>query len=81
MGYASQIHVAVTVQGGRIQAIQITRHEEKQFYSAFTDTVQKIIQRQSVQGVDATSSATLTSEAVINAVAKALAGAARPPTR
>jgi len=81
MGYASLIHVAVTVQGGRIQAIQITRHEEKQFYSAFTDTVQKIIQRQSVKGVDATSSATLTSEAVINAVAKALAGAARPPTR
>jgi uncharacterized protein with FMN-binding domain len=81
MGYASLIHVAVTVQGGRIQTIQITRHEEKQFYSAFTDTVHKIIQRQSVKGVDATSSATLTSEAVINAVAKALAGAARPRTR
>lgn len=78
MAYAGPLHVAVQVQGGRIQTIEITRHEEKQFYSALTDTTAKIIQRQSVQGVDATSCATLTSEAIINATAKALASAARP---
>jgi uncharacterized protein with FMN-binding domain len=76
MGYAGPIHVAVQVQGGRIESVQITRHQEKQFYSAITDTPAKIVQRQGVKGVDATSSATLTSEGIINAVAKALAGAA-----
>ncbi len=75
MGYAGPIHVAVKVQGGRIESVQITRHEEKQFYSAITETTAKIVEQQGVKGVDATSSATLTSEAIINAVAKALAAA------
>jgi uncharacterized protein with FMN-binding domain len=39
-----------------------------------TDTPQKILAKQGVRGVDATSAATITSEAIINATAKALAG-------
>lgn len=75
LGYAGPIHVAVTVRGGRITEVKITRHEEKQFYSALNETTAKIVQKQGVKGVDATSSATLTSEAIINATAKALAAA------
>jgi uncharacterized protein with FMN-binding domain len=77
LGYAGPIHVAVTVRGERITEVKITRHEEKQFYSALNETTAKIVQKQGVKGVDATSSATLTSEAIINATAKALAAAAR----
>ncbi len=73
-GYAGQIQVEVTVRAGRIESLEVTRHKEKQFYSAITDTPQKIIQKQGVKGVDAVTSATMTSEAIINATAKALAG-------
>ena len=61
--------------GGRIEAVRVVHHKEKQFYSAIDDTTRKIVQRQGVKGVDATSSATITSNAIINASAKALAGA------
>jgi uncharacterized protein with FMN-binding domain len=54
--------------------VKVTRHREKQYYSSLTDTPAKILKRQGVAGIDATSSATITSEAIINATAKALAG-------
>jgi uncharacterized protein with FMN-binding domain len=75
-GYAGEIHVEVEVQQGRIEAVRIVGHQEKQFYSALTDTPRKIIEKQGVKGIDATSSATITSEAIINATAKALSSAA-----
>jgi uncharacterized protein with FMN-binding domain len=75
LGYEGQIEVEVVVKQKRIEDVKITQHKEKQFYSALTDTPRKIIAKQSVKGVDATSSATITSEAIINATAKALAGA------
>jgi uncharacterized protein with FMN-binding domain len=77
MGYAGPIEVAVTVQSGRIASVEIAKHQEKQFYSAINDTTAKIVKQQGVKGVDATSSATLTSEAIINATAKALASGVR----
>lgn len=77
LGYEGQIVVEVTVAAKRIAAVRIVRHGEKQFYSALVDTPQRIIAKQSVKGVDTTSDATLTSEAIINATAKALAGAAQ----
>ena len=73
IGYEGPIEVEVSVAGGKIDAVRITQHREKQFYSAMTDTPAKIIAKQGVKGVDATSSATITSEAIINATAKALA--------
>jgi uncharacterized protein with FMN-binding domain len=77
LGYEGQIQVEVAVKDKRIAEVKITQHKEKQFYSALTDTPRKIIAKQGVKGVDATSSATITSEAIINATAKALAGAAK----
>lgn len=73
IAYAGPLHVEVAVRGGRIEAIRVTKHEEKQFYSALTDTPNQIIRKQSVQGVDAVTGATMTAEAILNATAKALA--------
>ncbi|HUT93555.1 MAG TPA: SHD1 domain-containing protein [Thermoguttaceae bacterium] len=72
-GYADQVHVEVTVRSGRIESVRVTGHKEKQYYTALTDTPRKIIEKQGVKGVDATTSATITSEAILNATAKALA--------
>ena len=72
MGYEGPIHVAVTVKSGRIEDVRVTDHHEKQFYSSITDTIRQIKEKQGVKGVDATSGATMTSEAIINATAKAL---------
>ena len=72
LGYEGQVAVEVTVRGGRITDVKVTEHKEKQFYAALTDTPRQIIAKQSVKGVDATSRATITSEAIINASAKAL---------
>ena len=76
-GYAGQVQVKVVVRGGRIESVEVTRHQEKQFYSALTDTPRQIVQRQGVRGVDAVTGATITSEAIVNATAKALAGGMR----
>lgn len=72
MGYEGPLEVQVTVRAGRIEDVKVTKHKEKQFYAAMTDTPAQIIRKQSVKGVDATSRATITSEAIINATAKAL---------
>ena len=74
MAYAGQLYVEVDVKGGRIESVRVTQHRERQFYSAITDTIQQIVAKQSVKGVDATTGATMTAEAIINATAKALAG-------
>jgi uncharacterized protein with FMN-binding domain len=74
-GYEASIEVEVVVRGKRIEGVRVTQHHEKQFYSALADTPAQIIAKQGVKGVDATSNATITSEAIINATAKALAGA------
>jgi uncharacterized protein with FMN-binding domain len=74
LGYEGQVEVEVRVAAGRIEAVRVTGHKEKQFYSSLEDTPRKIIARQGIQGVDGTSGATITSEAIINATAKALGG-------
>ena len=67
--------IAVSVGGGRIEKVEVTDHKEKQFYSAITDTTQQIVEKQSLKDVDTTSRATITSAAIVNATAKALADA------
>jgi len=74
IAYAGPLYVQVTVQGGRIESVRVTKHGEKQFYSALTDTPAQIVRKQGVKGVDAVTGATMTSEAILNATAKALAG-------
>lgn len=73
MGYEAPVEVTVVVKDGRILDVRVTKHREKQFYSSINDTPRKIIARQQVRGVDATTSATITSQAIINATATALA--------
>ena len=73
--YAGPLQVAVTVQDGRIESVKVTRHEDKQYYGALAETPKQIVEKQSVRGIDAVTCATITSEAIVNATAKALAGA------
>ncbi len=77
IAYAGPLHVEVIVKGRRIQVVRVTEHEEKQFYAALTETPKRIVEKQGVRGVDAVTGATMTSEAIINATAKALAGGMR----
>jgi uncharacterized protein with FMN-binding domain len=73
-GYEGPVEVTVTVAGSKLADVKVSNHKEKQFYSAIADTPRKIIAKQSVRGIDTTSHATITSEAIVNAAAKALAG-------
>jgi uncharacterized protein with FMN-binding domain len=76
-GYEGPVEVEVAVAAGKIESVKVTQHREKQFYSALTDVPNQIIAKQGVKGVDATSRATITGEAIINASAKALASGAK----
>ena len=73
VGYSGQVFVEVSVAAGRISDVKVTKHTEKQWYSSITDTRSQILLKQGAKGVDATSGATITSEAILNATLKALA--------
>jgi len=75
--YAGPLEVAVTVAAGRIEEVKVTRYEDKQYYASFTAVPKQIVEKQSLKGIDAVTQATITSEAIVNATAKALAGAMR----
>jgi uncharacterized protein with FMN-binding domain/predicted Rdx family selenoprotein len=77
LGYEAQVEVTVTVQNKKIESVKVTQHKEKQYYSSLTDVPAQIIAKQGVKGVDATSRATITGEAIINATAKALGQGAK----
>jgi len=76
-GYAGNVYVEVAVAKGRITSVKVTSHKEKQFYSAITDTTSQIVKQQGLSGIDATTGATITSEAIINATARALSKAGK----
>jgi uncharacterized protein with FMN-binding domain len=78
MGYEGPIDVAATVEGGRVEKVAITKHKEKQYYSALTDVPAQIIRKQNLKDVEGTSRATITAVAVINATAQALTGEPEP---
>ena len=71
-GYSGQVEVEVAVAGGWISDVRVSRHTEKQYYSSISETCANLIKKQGAKGVDATSGATITSEAIINATVKAL---------
>ncbi len=75
IGYVGPIEVEVTVTAHKIEKVEVTKHHEKQFYSSINDTPPRIVAKQGVKGVDTTTGATRTSEAIINASAKALSAA------
>lgn len=78
VGYNGDLEVRVKVTGGRIESVDITKHQEKQFYAALTDTPRQIIATQGVRNIDGTSGATITAQAIVNATASALAQGAKP---
>ncbi|MCA9121780.1 MAG: FMN-binding protein [Planctomycetaceae bacterium] len=73
VGYSGPVEVEVRVADHRIEEVKVVKHVEKQFYAAITDTTNQIVKKQSVNGIDATTRATITSQAIVNATAKALA--------
>ncbi len=75
MGFNGPIRVSVTVAAGRIESVEVLQHNEKQFFNAFTETAAQVVANQGVRGIDATTGATITSSAVMNAAAKALSAA------
>ena len=75
IGYNGPVEVEVKVSGGRIADVKVVKHEEKQYYSSITDTCSQMILKNGAKGVDATSGATITSEAILNAGLKAVAKA------
>ena len=76
VGYNGQLDVKVTVANKKITSVKVVKHKEKQFYAALTDTPKQIIDTQGVQEIDGTSGATITSQAIVSATAKALASGA-----
>ncbi len=76
-GYAGPLEVKVTVADGRIESVQVTKHKEKQFFAALIDIPRQIVSKQSVEGIDALSGATVTSQAIVNGTARALANGVR----
>jgi uncharacterized protein with FMN-binding domain len=75
IAYVGPLEVSVTVKDHKIEKVEVTNHKEKQFYGSIAQVPPQIVAKQSVKGIDATTGATVTSEAIINASAKALAGA------
>lgn len=73
--YAGELYIEVTIADGKITDVKVTQHKEKQFYSSIIDTPRQIVEKQGVKGVDAVTGATITSEAIVNAVAQALSDA------
>jgi uncharacterized protein with FMN-binding domain len=72
IGYVGPVEVTVAVSSHHIDSVKITNHHEKQFYSSLVDVPPQIVAKQSVKGIDTTTGATITSEAIIYATAKAL---------
>ena len=70
--YRGPLSVEVKVAGGRITSARVTRHKDDIFFTSITKTPKAIVDKQSVERLDAVSGATVTCEAIINAATRAL---------
>jgi len=77
IGYNGELKVAVSIRQAKITDVKVIEHKEKQFYAALTDTPRQILDTQGVQEIDGTSGATITSQAIVNATARAMAKGAK----
>jgi len=73
LGYYGHLEVEAIVKAKRIEDLKVTYNPDRQYFHAVDESIRRILERQTVNGVDAISGATVTSEAVIRAAAKALA--------
>ena len=76
-GIGGNVPVTVTVEGGKITAVEVGDNSETQGIGskAIEQLPAKIVEAGGVEGVDAISGATVTSKAIFTAVEEALAGA------
>lgn len=70
-GYEGTLRVAVTVEDGKIHQVEVTHHRESRPRNAVHEIPARIVRKNSVK-VDAVSGATITSDAIMRAVKKAL---------
>jgi len=70
-GYAGDIVVRVTMKDGKIEKVVVLSHKETRFYNALTSVPQQIVENQSLK-VDAVTSATVSSDAVVAAAGEAI---------
>jgi len=76
--YGGPMTVKVVFEGGSIKSVEVTRHWETYSYLIMAlPTARQIVVRQGFEGVDVITGATVTSDAIINAAATALANAMR----
>ncbi len=74
--YGGQMTVQVVLKNGNIESVDVTRHwETYEYFVMAQPTARQMVERQSVAGADVITGATVTSDAIINAVAAALAKA------
>lgn len=73
-GKKGDVTVQVTVSGGKISAIDVTDNQETpaKLQLAKDKVIPAIIEKQSVNGIDTASGATMSSNAIIDGVSKAL---------
>jgi len=69
------MRVETKIAASRIVSVRVTKHREKQFYLSLEKTPAAIVEKQSLKGIDAVTGATITSQAILNATAQALAEA------
>jgi len=81
LSYTGPLEVSVAVRQGRIQAVRVTKHTDKQYLGSLAEMPRQIVARQSLVGIDAVTGATVTSDAIVNATARALAKATEPPAQ
>ena len=72
-GYEGYIFVKVTIAGGNITDIEVTRHiEEAAYWRACTPLINRVIFRQTLDGIDTVAGATYTSRGILFAIGEAL---------
>jgi len=74
--FRGPVEVAVTVKGGRIDSVRVSKHREDRTVGAEVTVPERIVEHQGIKGVDAVTGATWTSSAIVNATARALSDAA-----
>jgi uncharacterized protein with FMN-binding domain len=75
LGYRGDVKTAVTVKAGKIESVKVVNHKEDMYFYNMCDPalLRSIVGKQGLKGVDTITGATVSSEAVINGAAKALA--------
>lgn len=76
-GYVGEVQVVVMVVGGNIAGVRVSQHRESRPINALSVVPSRIVEKKGIDGVDAVTGATVSSDAVINAAAKAIAESAK----